>query len=58
MNLNSEIMLNQALIPLDDACSDFASQQLTSNVAKWRTLLKVLVSFVSEIPSGNELGIN
>ena len=48
----------RALIPLDDACSDFASQQPTSNVAKWWTPLKVMVSFVSEIPSANELGIN
>ena len=41
MNLNSEIVLNQALILLDEACFDFASQQPTSNVAKWRTPLKV-----------------
>jgi len=50
-------MLNQALIPLDEACFDFASQQPTSNVAKWWTPLKVMVSFVSEIPSANELGV-
>ena len=57
VNLNSEIMLNQALIQLDEACFDFASQQPTSNVAKWWTPLKVMVSFVSEIPSANELGV-